>query len=319
MNHGSTARAFSLLLFCAQPLCAAAAPPADHGDLAARRGAMPIEGTITNPDWISKPSGEDMARFYPAIPQLLGIPGRALISCTVSALGMLGACQLISETPAGVGFGAAAINMAPLFHMRPKTLDGALVAGAQVNIPMHFLLEATQTPSQAAAPAGLPPSENARAVARRLLAEAGEAGPLRDNSDRFIKYVKAFVANRGAGQPDTQQSKAAFDAFRAAYSLAYPKIMDRAADTFARAMTEAQLMEVARFMDSPAGQALEKAKSAVQAQIEAISANWNDDVQTDAAQRFCRVVTCLDSPPSPAAAQPASAEPKAIRHQGRNP
>ena len=36
-----------------------------------RRGDLPIEGVITNPDWAEIPSGDMMAEFYPPLAQAL--------------------------------------------------------------------------------------------------------------------------------------------------------------------------------------------------------------------------------------------------------
>jgi TonB family protein len=91
---------------------------------------------ITNPDWVKKPSAEDLARFWPADSR--GMSGRALISCTVTSRGALDDCKLTSEEPPGHGFGAAALLMAPMFMMRPMTRDGVATSGAGVNIPIRF-------------------------------------------------------------------------------------------------------------------------------------------------------------------------------------
>jgi protein TonB len=49
---------------------------------------------ITQPDWLRKPTGEDMARYYPDRAQRMNIEGRATISCTVTANGTLSNCTV---------------------------------------------------------------------------------------------------------------------------------------------------------------------------------------------------------------------------------
>jgi TonB family protein len=66
------------------------------------------------------------------------VDGRARVSCTVTAEGRLVDCAVISEEPAGYGFGDAALRTSKLFKMNPIGRDGRPVAGAKVVIPMVF-------------------------------------------------------------------------------------------------------------------------------------------------------------------------------------
>lgn len=102
--------------------------------------APPRPAVIQNPDWLRKPSGEDVARYYPDRAMRMNVEGRATLDCTVTAGGGLEACTVASEAPDDQEFGAAALRMAKLFKMRPMTRDGAPVSGGSVRIPIRFAL-----------------------------------------------------------------------------------------------------------------------------------------------------------------------------------
>jgi TonB family protein len=125
---------FSMLLFQA----AAAAPPASP--------APPRPSGITQPDWLSKPTGEDFAELYPKDAARNMVEGSATISCRIDAAGALIDCAATSEAPPGAGFGAAALAMSGKFKMRPMTKDGVPVAGGVVRIPIRFVLPKSPFP-----------------------------------------------------------------------------------------------------------------------------------------------------------------------------
>lgn len=100
----------------------------------------PAPPMITQPSWSQLPSARDMARFYPERAQRRGVEGSATISCGVTATGALRACSIVGESPAGEGFGEAALKMSSRFKMRPMTRDGQAVSGGTVRIPIRFTL-----------------------------------------------------------------------------------------------------------------------------------------------------------------------------------
>lgn len=93
----------------------------------------------TNPDWLEKPDGATLGAVYPKFAQFIGVEGRALISCKVARTGRLDNCVVVNETPEGLGFGKAALDLVPYFRMAPGTAGGSAQEGI-VRIPIRFAL-----------------------------------------------------------------------------------------------------------------------------------------------------------------------------------
>jgi len=92
--------------------------------------------TIANPDWMRKPTQDEMRQFWPAASGVSS--GKVVVTCVVSSRGLLERCALDNETPTGHGFGSAALAMSSIFVMRPMTVDGLPVGGSEVSIPISF-------------------------------------------------------------------------------------------------------------------------------------------------------------------------------------
>jgi len=90
-------------------------------------------------DWRRPPAVDVVQFFYPADAMRKEITGKVIVSCEISEAGVPQNCRLVSETPAGQGFGGAALKLAPLFEFNPKVVNGRAVEDT-VRIPINFTM-----------------------------------------------------------------------------------------------------------------------------------------------------------------------------------
>jgi len=92
--------------------------------------------TITRPDWVRVPTNDELVHYIPSDAAAKG--GRTLLHCYVTNRGLMDRCSVLSETPTDHGYGGAALALTELFVMRPMTVDGEPVGGADINIPIKW-------------------------------------------------------------------------------------------------------------------------------------------------------------------------------------
>ncbi|MFC3080490.1 TonB family protein [Phenylobacterium terrae] len=197
--------------------------------LVAASAAAAQPRVITNPDWAAKPNAELMADAFPTAAQKLLIQGAATVSCVVSAMGLLEKCSVVSEAPAGLGFGAGALRLTEHFRMKPKTVNGEPVAGGTVRIPIRFTLP----------PPDAPPAKPTPVSAARLEAARSMMGPAEEHTAMWVKWGEAEAAAMASQQLDPGVLAAAKQAFT------------NAAQRFAPQWTEAQIAELAASYEEP--------------------------------------------------------------------
>lgn len=92
----------------------------------------------SNPDWLRKPTGAQIANVFPKKAIEDGVAGKATIQCQVTVEGFLQNCFVRSESPKGYDFGLAGLQLAPQFLMTPKIRGGQVVTGGKVTIPINW-------------------------------------------------------------------------------------------------------------------------------------------------------------------------------------
>ncbi len=247
---------------------------------------LPLEGANTNPDWKAKPSGDQVDAAFPKIAQTLRLNGRAELQCTAEPDGSVDQCAAVNETPTGMGFGAAAVSLAPYFEMRPATMDGRPVA-AKINIPINFRMDRDATPRPGPL---LPPTEvdPARlALAREILDLQKSAERIRHSWGQWIDGIAA--AEVGAGE--TRPSMEVVDAMQISADQTTTAMIDRAAHTLAEAGTLDELHSARDFLLSPSGRMLVSVEASDEFNM---ADQWSERMTWTARDAFCAKVKCLE-------------------------
>ena len=141
--------------------------------------------TVRYPIWSSVPGAEDAAKVYPRQAVDAGVGGRTTMQCAIANDLTLTDCSLVSEAPAGEGFGSAALQLVPEFSVKASDIDGAPVAGRKVFVSLSWDVPPA-TPrkghiSFASAPPPLPMVGSAQTPAPVVMALPTGASPARSS------------------------------------------------------------------------------------------------------------------------------------------
>jgi TonB family protein len=260
--------------------------------LAAVTVAPASHPVVTNPDWDGKPTQEDVQAHYPPLMTVLRIPGYAAVRCTVTATGRTQGCAVVFESPRGLGFGPAAVEMAAGFRFIPKKIDGRPVDGGTVTIPIRFALD-----DEAAATASAMPSYEADAETRRLAHRMAEL----IDSDNFLPGPDNPTEIAAAGipvKPGEDGRQRMVQAYEQAFATYAPMAIERQAQLCAELFSKEQLHTIVAFLESDAGHAFVDNMRAMAPQM---SRAFKAEQDNSAAAAL--TISCADAParPDPAA------------------
>jgi TonB family protein len=91
-----------------------------------------------SPRWTRLPDVEDMMNAYPAEALRNRMGGGAVVVCQLTAEGRASGCAVAEETPVGLGFGEAALALAPKFEFATSGPDGQSLVGGTFRIPLAW-------------------------------------------------------------------------------------------------------------------------------------------------------------------------------------
>lgn len=90
---------------------------------------------------VPAPLSERAARYYPKAAVARSLTGFVMLRCTVTPKYRVSDCRVMSETPAGVGFGASALKVAALLTL-PEKDRATSPPGKVINLPIRYQLPA---------------------------------------------------------------------------------------------------------------------------------------------------------------------------------
>ena len=113
---------------------------------------------ILQPNWMAAPEPEAVKAAFPEKARQAKITsGRAVLDCKADHAGFLVDCSVAEETPAGLGFGAAAMTIVGKMRMNPWTVAGSPSDGALLHLPLRITDDLAPSEGAEAKPAAAKP------------------------------------------------------------------------------------------------------------------------------------------------------------------
>ena len=96
---------------------------------------------LVAPQWVSTLDAANLTVVFPREAVAAGVSrGGGVLKCRATHEGRLAECQVISESPEGLGFGQAVLKAADFMAMNPWSMDGAPVDDAVIQVPITLAL-----------------------------------------------------------------------------------------------------------------------------------------------------------------------------------
>lgn len=95
---------------------------------------------VRNPSWAAIPAASDFQATFPQTAN--GVNNvRVALLCSADEAGALSGCTVDREEPSGMGYGQAALALAPKFRVGAWSVDGLPTYGAKVRVPIRYELK----------------------------------------------------------------------------------------------------------------------------------------------------------------------------------
>lgn len=113
------------------------APPSVQRPTTEPAATTPRQATPGTVSWSQRPSARRISDAYPQRALREGVGGRVVLDCVVQPSLDVN-CTVASETPAGEGFGRAALSAAGAYRASPTLSNGQSAVGARTRISVAF-------------------------------------------------------------------------------------------------------------------------------------------------------------------------------------
>ncbi|OHB29782.1 MAG: hypothetical protein A2790_07755 [Phenylobacterium sp. RIFCSPHIGHO2_01_FULL_69_31] len=230
----------------------------------------------------------------------LGIEGRAVLSCDVTATGALSSCSVPEEAPKGLGFRAAALRMSGSFQMRPGIGMSGRTPHGDVRIPINFRLPA------------LPPAPPTPTLPAETKALAARLAKGIDPAPGFLAHYEREAKKLAAGRFGVPREVGA-EAGEALLMAARAKTVDlqqALGAAIAARLSPAELAEFVTFAESDVGRRWLAGNSGQSAELKRLGQNDQERFRTEAHRLLCQSRDCSSAAePAPMSPQTASSDP----------
>lgn len=245
-----------------------------------------------SPRFQVSPTPQAINAMKPLPARLLGLGGYARLTCEAGENGLLRACRPAFETPAGFGWGAAALQLSTRMQLAAGEASGD-GGGRTVALRVEF------PPGPPPPPKPAPPADTER---RRLARELAEADILLRMTWRGYERFRDSMAVNPSPEMTGPTHAALASAVREAVQLAREDHIDRLAGIYAETFDVEQLSAAKRFQATPLGQKLDAKTPALVEALGAAERRYVVAIQDDMRAELCRTYDCRPrsaAPPLP--------------------